>query len=325
MRKKCPKLLLFSFILLFISSTPVFAKEMTLDELGKEIEKYNKDAESAYIIGNYVFTSGHRLTTQDIMLASRSITADKEDGEKGPDDSTNVGADKIYGKMSIHLLKRKYDAKLSPTGWEFSNDNKVVGETQLKLDDKNKIDIRYIDYNFIAKDTPSKVALVDDKDTKYKEVIQKYFSKLGKQQLVFSSDSTETDKYLEGLLLKTTTLNDNVFNEDEKTGYYFALSIKVPGATEEAGSTIKVKGAKTEKEFNYSQFDVKEKDNEGISLLYSVDPKTQDEDKKITITVDFDGNGKNYASKTYTIDYSRLKFQENSGMSMSLECLALIS
>ncbi len=322
MIKNLKKLLAFLFIILLSSITPVFAKEMTLNELGNEIEKYNKDAESAYIIGNYVFTSAHKLTTQDIMLAAKSINTTVNDGEKGPDAATKVTADEIYGKMTINMIKRKYDANWAPIGWEVPSKNIVVGNTELKLDNnKNKIDIRYIDYNYIAKETPSKVELIANTDTTYKEVIKKYFTKLGKQDLEISTDSTDEVKYLEGLLLKTTTLNDNVFNTEEKTGYYFALALKVPGATAKTKTTIKVKGAKTEKEFTYDNFDVTTADEAGIALLYSVDPDTKDSDKKITITIDFDGSGKEYAAKTYTIDYSRLKFQEDSGMKIDLESL----
>ena len=67
-----------------------------------------------YMIGNYVFTQGHNLTTQDIMLAARSIQSENT-GE--------TNAEQIYKDMAIYLLE--------PSGsiWKATQ---VAGETKLK-------------------------------------------------------------------------------------------------------------------------------------------------------------------------------------------------
>ena len=69
-------LVLLIFGILFLSNN-VYAREIkSVEELGKLIVRENPNAESAYVIGDYVFTTNHRLTIQDVMLAARSIKAE---------------------------------------------------------------------------------------------------------------------------------------------------------------------------------------------------------------------------------------------------------
>ncbi len=132
MKKKYSKIIVMIVISLFVSITPCFAIEFTVDELGEEIDRINPNATTAFIIGEYVFTSEHLLTTQDVMLAARTISVSENAG--------SIDKDAIYGEMTIQRLEAQYDDNYDKTGW-ISTDN-VIGTTQLP----EKINISYIDY-----------------------------------------------------------------------------------------------------------------------------------------------------------------------------------
>lgn len=147
MKKSIHKLITFTvitfIITLFASMTPTLAKELTLQQLGRAIEKQdakNKvESSYAYIIGKYVFTSNiEHFTTQDVMLAARSISnITGDDGE--------IDSDPIYDKMAIQLIERTYGSDgITATGWKISSN--LIGGTKL---DEKKIDVTYIDYNYI--------------------------------------------------------------------------------------------------------------------------------------------------------------------------------
>ena len=132
MKKKYSKIIVIFLISLFVSITPCFAIEFTVDELGEEIDRINPNATTAFIIGEYVFTSEHLLTTQDVMLAARTISLSENAG--------SIDKDSIYGEMTIQRLEAQYDDNYDKTGWILSNN--VIGTTQLP----EKINISYIDY-----------------------------------------------------------------------------------------------------------------------------------------------------------------------------------
>ena len=136
MIKKYSKILitvLFAFLISLIIANPVNAKEITLTELTEMIKDYNPKATYAYVIGEYVFTSGGLLTTQDVMLAARSIEVTDIDG------TTNK--DKIYNEMTIAYYEGVFDSNWNLTGFKFVEN--IVGTTQ----PKTTFDIKHIDYN----------------------------------------------------------------------------------------------------------------------------------------------------------------------------------
>ncbi len=301
------KLKFFLAIVFFLGfSSPVFAKEMTLEELGKLIDEKQPNANHAFVIGKYVFTSLYEnngkkgLDTKDIMLAARSIETLTGDGE--------IHTDKIYEKMKIHQITKKMSSDWKSHTWEKESDYVGGGEAP------DTYQIRYIDYQFIPEETKAKVELTNSNDEKYKKIIEEDLKFTGGNSSNSQNLQLSDDWKLTGLLLKNTTVDDSIFKDDEKTGYYFALSIKAPKATDK--TIIKVKGAKKEKKFTYDKFDIKNgEDNTdpGIAFLYSVDPKKKDDKKKLEITVDYDGeDSQEYAPTIYTIDYSGITFQEDS-------------
>ena len=126
-------------VFLFTLTLPIYAREMTIDELGSEALKKVPETSYVYIIGKYAFTSTHILTTQDVMLAARSIEATEDDG--------NTNEDEIYNKMSIFEITPKSefkDGKIVVTGWEKGKDI-LGGNTTLN----DKLNIKYIDYDYV--------------------------------------------------------------------------------------------------------------------------------------------------------------------------------
>ena len=133
MIKKYSKIILLTLLLFFVFITTVNAKEVTLDELAEEIKEFEPNATYVYVIGEYAFTSSHILTTQDIMLAARSIEVSENSG------STNK--DPIYNEMTIGYFECKYDDDWNINGLEYVTN--LVGTTPAK----EKYVINYIDYN----------------------------------------------------------------------------------------------------------------------------------------------------------------------------------
>ncbi len=144
MAKKLSKFIVLTIILLFAFTVPVFAREVTVDDLDSQIndlqEKYKEPIDSYYIIGNYVFTSHYKINTRDIMLAARSIQMSEEYSGKSGEDVNN-----FLKQMTIHEVERTFDAKYNPTGWKVIKN--FVGET--KITNETKLNIRFIDYSYL--------------------------------------------------------------------------------------------------------------------------------------------------------------------------------
>ncbi len=140
MSKKISKFAILTIILLFVLTIPTFARKATIDDIGKEIDRIQKQNNttigSYYIIGNYVFTSDYDLNTRDIMLAARSIETENEFNGNNKDTALK--------DMTIHEVIRTYDEKYKPTGWKIEDN--YVGET--KLEKNTKLNINYVDYNY---------------------------------------------------------------------------------------------------------------------------------------------------------------------------------
>jgi len=125
--------ILFGFLIPLIATGTVQAKAMNMDELTEAIIEYNPDVTDMYIIGDYAFTSEHRLTLEDIMLAARSINVLDTEGRT---DSAPV-----YGEMSILHYAGTYDADWNLTGFKY--EKHLAGKTEAA----SSYDIKYIDYN----------------------------------------------------------------------------------------------------------------------------------------------------------------------------------
>ena len=133
MIKKCSKVLFTILCTFFISLTVTHAKELTLSELADEVLEVEPNATSIFVIGQHVFTSEHLLTTQDTMLAARTIKT-----------TVNSAGQEIYDEMTISYFEGTYDSDWNVTGFEFYKN--LVGKTTAK----SSYDICYVDYTYIC-------------------------------------------------------------------------------------------------------------------------------------------------------------------------------
>lgn len=132
--KKYGKFMTIAFAAFFASSLPAFAKEYTLDSFSKKLNKDYPKAGYVYVIGSYAFTSNHPLTTQDVMLAARSIKLSQEDSAGEQTDKGNA-----YKKMTISYLEKN--------GSSWTIETPEVGDETLE---EEKFNVTYIDYDFAA-------------------------------------------------------------------------------------------------------------------------------------------------------------------------------
>ena len=299
------KYLLFTFMTLFLTMTSVSAREMTLEELGKEVAQKEPDAEYVYVIGEYAFTSKHTLTAQDLMLAARSIT-----GITDADGYTN--ATSIYGKMAVQKIERKSE-NFQYTGWK--EPTTVLGETKLDLSSGKTVNIRYIDYKYYAEKSKATVDLTKTTETTYKNAFEGTLKITGGNNTLSEELSYDpaTGK-LTGLLLKYDNIDPSVFNGDDATGYYFGFVVEIPNATD--ATKVILKGNNRTKTIGYDSFDVQNVEGKsGLLVLCSVSPTS--DDKIFEVSVDLDGDGTEYGATDYTLDLSGLTFQEDSKVSLT--------
>ncbi len=310
--KKYGKLILFTIISFFITTGVVSAREITLNDIGEIIN--DKQATQAYIIGEYVFTSEYtsknKLKTADLMIAAKSINILPSDGEL-------VGSETIYGKMAINLISRDWGDSLSKDDkWTF--DGTVLGKEALP----EKLNIKYVDYEFIPE--VSKATLVDSKTEKtegYTTKLTQYFTNGYNNNFeTYNLDSSDSKNIKISGIVKKSDNNSfgDLFNDIEKTGYYFAMIVKVPEATDETYITVKLPTESSQKVVTVSKtnFDVKDGANDGFIIIASVSTDfiaLPASERVIKIEVDLDGEETpTYGLTTYTIDYSGLKIQTES-------------
>ena len=153
--KKILKLLLISIVAFVFTTLTTNAKTITYDEFLKELDYYDSDIKGVYIIGKYAFTDINPLTTQDIMMASRSIESQTLGGTKN---------DAIFTKMVISYMSRK---RTGMTYSDWTIEKPLVGTGGIS---KNQtLDIDYIDYQPVKN-----IYTVIFKDTQGTEIDRQY-------------------------------------------------------------------------------------------------------------------------------------------------------
>lgn len=307
--KKYKRFFVFSLIAFFLATSSVFARVMTPDELGEEaINLKNDNVNYIYVIGNYAFTDKHKLTTQDIMLAARSIKAENA-GYTDKDD--------IYGKMNIQKIIPKIE-NFEIKGWQ--NDNNAVGSEKL-LD---KFDIRYIDYEFKAEKSEAKISidLSSDEFSTYNNIL--------KEKLGFDATKSYENGILtyengkvSGFLLQNTeiTLSEEDKEKFNNPKFFFAYVLEVPNANE--NTKITTSGMGRSGTISISDFDVKvgTEKTPGIVVLVPLTQEDISKNSTLTINVDLDGEGIEYESTPYTLDLSGLTFQGESNYNVDLDSI----
>ncbi len=295
--KKYNKLFIFTLVTFLISLTSVFAKEMTVKELGEEVAKLKPDASYVYILGKYAFTSEYEITQNDIVLASTSINPTNP---TNPDD------------MIIYQISRNYNDAYEPLDWK--KDKSVLGDAIAP----DTFDISYIDYTLYTEPTKATITLDLSNEEKYKTYIEFLKDKNFETSKFYSDNKlTYKDGKVSGILLKNEEIK-LTDEEKEKYGnaqYFFAYVLEVPYASEKTKITIS--GMNTD-ELKYDDFNVKDGKNSGIVVLVPINIEDYKKDSKYNITVDLDGDtlengiGAEYEATTYTLDLSELKFQVES-------------
>ncbi len=296
---------LFSF---FMLSTSVLAKELTINELGDEATKIEKDAGYVYILGEHAFTSKYNITQEAIIAAGDSLNLEN------PTDLTQI---------VIYHIERTRDEDFNPTGWKAAKN--ALGSKQIP----EKFNVKWVDMHRILETSEAKLSanVEDTKYATYKDVLNKSLNFQASNFYGKDNAVTIDGTKVKGLLLKKS-YTDLFFNDADKAKYakaeyYFATIIEVPNAN--AKTTITVKNLKNvEKVSTWSDFDVTgANETPGIVILFPIDKADWEKNKEIVITVDVDGDNDEpddvYGKTEYKLDLSDLKFQEESKVDLSTE------
>ncbi len=126
---------------------------------------------------------------------------------------------------------------------------------------------------------------------------------------------------LKGTLVEQK-LKDDVYGASEADGYYFDFTILLENNSEK-NAVVKAKVGKNgqEKTFQQSEFD-----NQGnLTILQRIDKnsecvknkETNNDECKINLTIDLDGDEDKYFPSTYIIDFSEVTFEKSSLVEMS--------
>ncbi len=309
--KKKAKMLIIGVLTFFIGMVPALAKNMNISELETKAEELKSGISDIYVIGEYAFTSDHELTTQDVMLAAKSIKVEDVNGKTDKND--------IYGEMTISHIQRTRDASFQYGAWSI-----VAPKVGTKsIQDGDTLDIHYIDYIIVPEDTIFTVSTDLEGKTDYTDVLKSALS--FEASKAYENGKLENkDGKLTGLLLKNEEITLN--NEDKakynNPVYFFAYVLEIEGA--DKNTTIKVDGINGPGEILWKDFDVTpEKDGcenktPGIVVLVPVDPEKLSQNPKIIITIDKDGEGKEYAPETKELDLSGLRLQQESKVTIDL-------
>ena len=304
------KHLVFALLVTLLSVVTVNAKQMTAKELGEEAAKIAPKARFIFVIGKYAYTSTYdKFNIQDVMLASSdSIELDKKGNMKD-----------LVSTMTIYRIDRTYDKNYKPTGWSIGTNEIGNGKALGTTSSQKKIDIRYIDYVPMQEESEATISynLDDTKYSKYKDVLEENLK--FKQEEAYGDKLELVNGKLTGLLLKNNKITLSTEDQAKYAGaeYYFAYILEVPNAS--AKTTIKTDSLFGEGTISYSEFDVTDSGKTpGVVVLVPVSYEKWQTKKKITITIDLDGNDSEYAPTTQTIDLSGLTFQTDSTYEVKL-------
>ncbi len=296
---KKAKLVIFTFLILTLMVMPTSAKKITsIEELGKIIENIEPDAYSAYIIGKHVFTNENgKLSTQDIMAGATSINID------GP-----LNKEQIKNKMNIYTIE-------NTTSWGIKKN--LVGSDTLTISPEHPLDIKMIDYNYIAEESiVSSISPNIAADFKNKLLQSDFENNNFNEELTFTNIGNNTYE-VKGLLLKK---DDTITGlESNKTSYYMAFALNIPELNSNSTLTIEEENG-YKKVFNSADFVISS--DKGTAIIWPVN--SQSSTKKITITLDIDGDKDGYENeygitKYYIVWDEELKFQKDSNLSMNVD------
>ncbi len=284
MIKKYSKLILVAICAFFICMTPSFAREFTKEEFAEYLQKLEEEEgeyiDNFYLVGEYVFTNRMQFTTQDAMLAARSI--------KVKDTNGKINTDAIYGEMTIHLFQHRADAS---GNYVVRYDRNPIGTTA----EPSKLNVKYIDYEFVPDESKAEITPADS---------------YTHGNITFENDEnlthTTTKKVitLGGEIYENKDIDETIFSKENLTGFYYAFTVKVDNLTDD--TTVKVEGV-INQTFGKSDFN----ENGELVVLMPLDPNLDAMGKNIIIKVDSDGTSNpEYGETIYEINYQDVKFKK---------------
>ena len=298
--KKYSKLFIFTLLAFFISSVSVLAREMNIDELGKEASKIQPDAGYVYILGEYAFTSNYNIQQEDLIRAYPKILTD-------------------LSQVNIYQIERKRDENYNPIGWKKGPN--VLGKETIP----ETFNIKWIDMHHILEKSKAEVNLdiVNSEFSTYTEILKDKL-KFDFEKVYGNGKLTYTNGKVSGLLLQNTEIS---LSETDKTKfknpkYFFAYVLEIPNATKE--TTITTSGMNRTGKLKWENFDVTEAGKTpGIVVLVPVNPEDWQKDPNYTITIDLDGDKADkddeYGKTEYKLDLSGLKFQQDSKATLNTD------
>ena len=291
MKNKIGKLFVFAILGFLASTISVHAATYDItdpDSFGAMMDEYNSTTQSIYVIGSYVFTTKHTLTTQDMMLAALSIDLKDVEGDK-------VAPSESYNKMTIFKLEREYDDDDEPTGkWKVLGN--YVGSDSLK---DNKVEVTYVDYQKVGEEVEEEYSL--EVNTEPTEDMRSALEEF--EYGVILENQEEIEATPNPLDPTKITLTGKVhyipklanWGEAEQTGYYVALELKLPEDLVDTAQWW----------FSTEPDEKLVHDNQNYAIK-ALNKNVETAEQTFDICVDFDGDGE--ADKTYTFDYSNLEF-----------------
>lgn len=262
MRKKL-KYCLVAFIGLFLFGTTAKAQQLNMQELGAEIEKIDKYANYAYIVGEYIFVGD--ITLEDVMVASNTI-------DFGSEDLT---------------LKEKYDKvhiyKIRNVNGKWVAGNSLIGSERLDdvIDNANKKrEFTFINGKYVVTDTKYTISNDFAISSKFEESIQG----------IKLPDFHRINGSLEvsGIMPKNSLRKvGNVSTE-----YYYPYVLHIDGANES-----------TKVEFEDNRSEIIAQDGENYLILASLVRENYANNKVTTAIIDRDGDGERYREEKYTLTF----------------------
>ncbi len=154
------------------------AKSMTATEIAEAITAQNPNATYAYVIGSYVFTGSHMLSTNDVMVGSKTI-------------ESNDPEDQYINVLQLNESTNK---------WEY--DKNLLGS--LISSSTGAVDIQYIDY-VPTSDSVNVDKTVADEITKLGDADNNAIISINKNVITVKvSDTISSSTY--------TTLADDIIN-----------------------------------------------------------------------------------------------------------------
>ncbi len=257
------------------------AKSMTAAEITEAITAQNPNATYAYVIGSYVFTGSHMLSTNDVMVASKTI-------------ESNDPEDQYINVLSLNESTNK---------WEYEKN--LLGS--LISSSTGAVDIQYIDYVptsdsvNVDKTVADEITKLGDADNNAiisinKNVITVKVSDDLSDEAINTAKSTLADDIFE-LLASNKKITSVVITQVDEDGDAIGSSLTITERTSKSSITSKLNLINSKESFTIEIKLADDVVNAGKYTTYNVDfVNVIDTNKYFDVANTYfaQGNGTNY-------------------------------